>query len=555
MERGRRDRALTAAASAAVALHAFLLLIPLFALWLRFADAIARAPELSLSAPFAALRTTAALAASSCLVSLIPGVALGVALGSRSRAPSFALARAFLNFPFSVPVLAASLAWIALLGSHGLLVRWVPELFGGMLYSWWAVLVAQVAFNLPFAAGMVADARARVPHTLLETAASLGAGPMRRFQWHVWPRIRPAALLTALQIFQLCASSFALVQLLGGGVQTLETLTYLRVRSGMQALPEALAFAGLQIALNASVFLAISCLGAHRIPESLNQEKSNRSIASEGNSALHAPLHGPHLRGAGAPAASPVPDSSSLRTWILVALCAAPCLPYLALLPAMGDALRASRSFFTQELFPAALQSLGIAVGAAGVALLCAIGALHQLHRLRRRPVLWSLVHACATFPAALSLVALSLGWWCLLSYLGDPWDWAPHAVLLLQGTTLAPIAVRALLGLALTPETARLETARAFGAGPLRAWMDAEWPRWRRPFWATFALLAALSLGELAAIGLFASDSFAPMPVLIARLMGRYRFEEARVCALFLLAAAAVAHLLAAGSQSKEQL
>ena len=60
--------------------------------------------------------------------------------------------------------------------------------------------------------------------------------------------------------------------------------------------------------------------------------------------------------------------------------------------------------------------------------------------------------------------------------------------------------------------------------------------PRLRRPLGFAAGLTAALSMGDLGVIALFADEDHATLPMQLYRLMGAYRTEDAAGAALLLL-------------------
>jgi ABC-type Fe3+ transport system permease subunit len=60
----------------------------------------------------------------------------------------------------------------------------------------------------------------------------------------------------------------------------------------------------------------------------------------------------------------------------------------------------------------------------------------------------------------------------------------------------------------------------------------------------SALALVAGASLGEVAAVSLFATGGLTPLPLLISRFMSQYRFDEAQAVSavLFMLSAALMA-------------
>jgi len=72
-----------------------------------------------------------------------------------------------------------------------------------------------------------------------------------------------------------------------------------------------------------------------------------------------------------------------------------------------------------------------------------------------------------------------------------------------------------------------------------LTGWGRLRWvvlPRLSRPLGFAAGLVAALSMGDLGVIALFAGEQEATLPLLVQRLMGAYRMEMAASAALLLV-------------------
>ena len=99
------------------------------------------------------------------------------------------------------------------------------------------------------------------------------------------------------------------------------------------------------------------------------------------------------------------------------------------------------------------------------------------------------------------------------------------------------PFAVRVL-----APEMRAVEAdyGRLADALGMTGWARMRWfllPRLRRPLGFAAGLSAALSMGDLGVVALFASPDWATLPLQMYRLMGAYRMEAAAGAALILLA------------------
>ena len=140
--------------------------------------------------------------------------------------------------------------------------------------------------------------------------------------------------------------------------------------------------------------------------------------------------------------------------------------------------------------------------------------------------------------PSGISVLVLGLGIWLAYERWLDPFEGSWLAIIALQTTLFFPIAYRVLWPFAQSPQKSQLEAAESLGASPLESFWLIEWPRWRGPVLSALAAVAGGSLGEVGAVSLFFSEKILPLPLLVSRWMGQYRFDEAQGIAglLFLL-------------------
>jgi putative spermidine/putrescine transport system permease protein len=109
-----------------------------------------------------------------------------------------------LTLPIAVPGLAIALALILVWGGAG-----------DLRTSWAFILIGHVLFTLPFMVRAVAaNLQAIDARTLEEGAASLGAGPWRRFLEVIVPNARPGILAGALMVVTLSIGEFNLTWML-----------------------------------------------------------------------------------------------------------------------------------------------------------------------------------------------------------------------------------------------------------------------------------------------------------------------------------------------------
>jgi thiamine transport system permease protein len=441
-------------------------------------------------------------------------------MGARPRAANWALG--LLALPFSVPTVSAALVGIQWLGGGGLLARWgfpglAPE---GLGYGFAAVVTMHVLLNAPWIGFLVARARARVPERELEAARLLGAGWGARLRWVVLPRVLWPALAATVQVFALCSMSFSLVLLLGGGppVETLETAIYARVRSSLLDVGGASAAAVWQLLLTAVPWAVVVAL-------SLRFGRAGPPGSSGGG-----------VESAGAPRGLFWGGGAVFNAKSLAALACA--LPFLVLpLSASWETLL--RADVLWVLLPPLALSLRIAFEVAVLSLvLGAAAALTASRDGKLASILFAL-------PSGISVLVLGLGFWLAYGAWVDPFEGSRLAMVTLQAALFFPLVFRTLWPLTLDSRRAALEAALVLGASPFRAWLAVEWPRWKPTVLGLAAVVAAGSLGEVAAVSLFYSESLVPLPLLAQRWAGQYRFEEARAVGALLLALSATTVLL----------
>lgn len=435
----------------------------------------------------AVVRVTFFQAVISTLISVAVGTPLGLWI-SGNRVAQF-----FLALPFGVPTVVAALAWTSWLGRSGALS------FLGWSYSLKAVILAHVFFNAPWVALWVAQSRAQIPVARIEAARTLGATRFSRFSFVYWPAVKGAVATASAQVLAFCAMSFALVLVLGGGppVQTLETALFSRIRMGALDVTGALAFAIWQVILTLGPFLFLMWISARSQRELLDQPQVVR------------------------------------KSQLKIASAAFFLVPYLIFIPQVKWRLFADADFWSVTIDPL-LISLKLACFSATLTTLLAAAAVWVLKSLRR-PTLEVFGLSLLSLSSGLSVLVLGLGFWLSYGRWVDPFEGSWLAMVALQVALFFPLALRVLWPVAQSSQRVRIEAAAVLGAGPFKAFWFIEWPRWKMPVVSVLGMVAGASIGEVAAVSLFYSESMMPLPLLVTRWMGQYRFDEAMAIAALL--------------------
>jgi thiamine transport system permease protein len=427
--------------------------------------------------------------------STVISVGLGLALGlwvARARGRIRRWTVMVLAIPSGVPTVVAATAWVGLHLSFA--------------YSFAAVIWAHVFFNAPWVALQISEARMQVPRAQLEAAETLGAGAWRRFVAVIWPHLQWTLASASAQVFAFCVMSFALVLILGGGppVDTLETALYSRVRGGGLDLAGATACAAWEVLITLVPWTLV-LLFRRRAPK------------------LEVGRESP-----GAQAASPKIVAGTAFVLALLFV-----LPYFAVLkPAQILAL-----FSQPEISAPLLLSFKLALAVGAGTLFIAILAVISLARASGAASFVASI--LLTLPSGLSVLVLGLGAWLAYGRWVDPFEGSFAAMWALQVTLFFPLAFRMLWPVAQASQKRQLEAAYTLGATPWRAFWLVEWPRYRAPIGSALAVVLAGAIGEVAAVSLFYSESLVPLPMLVTRWMGQYRFEEASAASGVLLLAA----------------
>ncbi|MCC1494683.1 ABC transporter permease subunit [Cognatishimia sp. F0-27] len=443
----------------------------------------------------AALRFTVWQAFLSALVSCLLAVPLARAL-ARQRFRGRGLLLALLGAPFILPVIVAVMGLIAVFGQSGL----INQAFAALglprfdIYGLHGVVLAHVFFNLPLATRMMVQAWLAIPDERFRLAASLGLSRRALFLTLEWPlilRILPGAFAV---IFVICLTSFAVALTLGGGPRatTVELAIYQAMRFDFDP-GRAAALALLQLVLGlvaGVVALALS-------PRQGFGVGRDRSV--------------PRWDGAGRRVLDAVVIAAAVLFLLLpLGLVVARGVPGLSLLE--GDTIRAAG------------HSVIVALAST---LLCLVWALAL--STRRGELL-------ALMAIAISPLVLGAGLFLVLRPFVNPFSMALPVTALVNALMALPFALRVLRPEA---ESIRTDFLRLRQTLRLTGWAWTRLvllPRLRRPLGFAGGLTAALAMGDLGVIALFADPDRATLPLQVYRLMGSYQMEAAAGAALLLL-------------------
>lgn len=445
-------------------------------------------------ADWAAIRFTIAQAFVSALISVVLAIPVARAL-ARRQFPGRQVLITLLGAPFLLPVIVAVLGLLAVFGRQGILNAGLAAigLPSVSIFGFHGVVLAHVFFNLPLAIRLILQGWLSIPAERFRLAASLDVSVMRLLEWPMLRAVVPSAFLV---IFLICLTSFAVALTLGGGpgATTVELAIYQALRFDFD-LGRAALLACIQFGICVvAAFLAwrvtaVDAMGAglDRVVKRWDASRPwfDYTMILAAALFLLVPLGMVILRG----------------------------LPGLTLMP--------------DTIWPAAMRSVIVAIGSA---VLCV--AMAMALALRGG----GLVAVIGVLPLAASGLVVGTGAFLIVFPFVRPSDVALLVTMLVNATLALPFALRAI-----APAVAQVQTdfGRLAASLGMSGW---SWlrlvvvPRVRRPLGFAAGLAAALSMGDLGVIALFAGQAEETLPLAMYRLMRAYQMDAAAGAALLLL-------------------
>ncbi|MFE4309339.1 ABC transporter permease [Streptomyces sp. NPDC056891] len=442
------------------------------------------------------------------------------------------LLRAVVTVPFVMPTVMVGTAFLALVGRGGLL----DELWGVRLDTTvWAILIAHVFFNYAVVVRTVGGLWAQLDPRQEEAARVLGASRWKAWRTVTLPALAPSVAAAALMVFLFTASSFAIVQILGGSTySTLETEIYRQTVVRFDLTTAAV--------LTMVQFVAVGVVLAVHARTVRRRETALRMVAPEETAR--------RPRGIG--------------QWALFAA----VLLSVALLIVLPLGVLVERSFATSHgygfdyyralqtpdpsgtfLVPL-LDTIGNSLRYAVVATLIAlvIGGLAAAALTRRAGRLVKGFDALLMLPLGVSAVTVGFGF--LITLDEPPFDLRASWILvpLAQALVGVPFVVRTMLPVLRAVDERLREAAAVLGASPWRAWREVDLPLVRRALLIAAGFAFAVSLGEFGATVFIARPDSPTLPVAVARLLGRpgeLNYGQAMALSTILMVVCAVSLLL----------
>ncbi len=460
-------------------------------------------------ADWAAVRFTLVQAVISAALSLALAVPVARAL-ARRRFPGRALMLTLLGAPFLLPAIVAVFGLVAIWGRGGLVSAALTPFGLGPLdiYGLRGVVLAHVFFNLPLVVRLTLHGWATIPAEQFRLAAQLGFGPGDVFRRIEAPMLRAVLPGAFVLVFLLCMTSFAVALTLGGGPRatTIELAIYQAIRFDFD--------------LGRAALLALIQFGL---------------CAAAAVIALRAASDAGFGAGLGAPVRrwdAARPGLRALDAATLLALALFLGLPLTAVLVRGLPGLSALRS----QVWSAAGLSLTVALASSALALGLSLG-LAGLIDARKARGRGRALEAFGLLGLAASPFVIGTGLFIVLHPITNPFALAAPVTACVNAVMALPFVLRSLLPALDRARRVDGRLADSLGIGGAARFRLVTWPHLRRPAGFAAGLAAALSMGDLGVIALFAPPEVATLPLLMQRLMAAYRGEAAAAVALVLAA------------------
>jgi thiamine transport system permease protein len=389
---------------------------------------------------------------------------------------------ALITIPFFMPAVVVATGIKAILPAAG-----IP-----------AILWAHVVFNIAIVVRVVGPQWSLLDKATEDTAADLGAGPMRTFLYVVVPHIRDSLRNAAAIIFLFCFTSFAVVAILGD-------ISHRTIES--EIFTQAIRLGDTRTATSLALVQAVVLL-----------------VLRWGNPASHESQSAPQT----------IQFLRESRTPFGLALFFSVAVPALVVVsPLIAVIIRSFtlNGHFSlrgyQWLFDGSTEAVGVNIPqtlmtslffAAICAVLAPIAALIISVAQRRS----SIIAGITALPLAVSAVTFGLG--LIIAFDQSPVNWRSQWWLIpvVHSVLALPLAVRAIRpALDAIPEDLS-DAAASLGAHPWRSWRHIELPLLKPALVRAVGLSAAVSLGEFGATSFLSRNDTTTIPIAIAQLLGR---------------------------------
>ncbi|MGB5707865.1 MAG: thiamine/thiamine pyrophosphate ABC transporter permease [Arenicellales bacterium] len=472
--------------------------------------------QLGKSYTWSIIRFTFAQAALSTLFSVVLAVPLARALYRRQHFFGRELLIRFTSISLIVPTMVAVLGIIAVHGRNG----WINDLLTligfsrqDYLYGLNGILIAHVFFNLPLVTRLFLNGLSDIPAYQWKLATLLGFNSRQNFKLIEWPAIRGLVPGATGIVFLLCFTSFAIVLSLGGGPgsTTLEVAIYQAIRFDFD-LSKAVALSLIQIGL----CLVLAFLFFSKQPVLKLQSDQPPGVDRPDSGQVMGIVQDNLVISLAAiflvsPFAAVLINSLSGNGWVILA---------------------------DQRFWRAFRSSIFISLSAGMLATILGLSIAHLIAKLRHNQAsswLGTIPELVGMLTLLIPPITLGTGLFLLFRSFTDALSLGQWLVILINALFTLAFTLRILVAPVQQQHNRFLHLSRSLGVTGWNQWQLVLWPTLKKPICYAMAVSTTLSAGDMGVIALFGTDRLSTLPLLIYRLLGNYRLDQAAVVAICL--------------------
>ena len=471
---------------------------------------------------FYSLKNAGLQAALSVVFSILVAIPASIAVARRPHWVGMRSLIMLVSLAMVLPTTVAAMGLLAVWGRNGIMASICGGLCGDFsIYGLHGVVIAHMMLNVPLVMRVMIPILNAVHQSKWRHAALLAMSPWQRFCHIEWPALRGVIPGLSSLIFMLCFTSFALVLMLGGGpkVTTLEVEIYAAVRFDFN-LSAAAGLSLIQFIVMAFVVAGFAFWGGW-------QTSGDTRIVS-------APVQRLDLT-----RFDRVFDAAVLLGIVL-----------LVALPIIMVAVRGINPdlmtvLWRPQFYAAAKASFSVTFITAGLVTILALimayakASLSLSHRQRdvkAAGLMRVLLDQGMMLYLVIPSVVLGTAAFIVLRDWGDVFGYA-FAVVVMANTLLTlPFAYRLLERRLVAILAVHDRLATQLGVTGVNRLKVLTLPALRHDLGLVAGLTAALSMGDLGVIALFANADFRTLPWLLYQLSGKYAADEAAALAFVLM-------------------
>jgi molybdate transport system permease protein len=167
---------------------------------------------------------------------------------------------AIVALPLVLPPTVLGFYLLLAMGPNGAIGQFTQALgLGTLPFTFWGLVVASMVYSMPFVVQPIQNAIEAMGNRPLESAATLGAGPLDRFFTVVLPLAKPGFMTATILGFAHTVGEFGIVLMIGGSIPGETRVVSVQIYDHVEALEyaQAHALSGVMIVFSFAVLLLL----------------------------------------------------------------------------------------------------------------------------------------------------------------------------------------------------------------------------------------------------------------------------------------------------------